>query len=85
VPCFTSFARICSCLGRSRASTQLISGIRLSSYSSQEKKMQEKLEFERRLNVGQREHALLVQQINSQKDEILQTVREVGLLWASPV
>jgi len=47
--------------------------------------MQEKLEFERRLNVGQREHALLVQQINSQKDEILQTVREVGLLWASPV
>ncbi|PKU30162.1 e3 ubiquitin-protein ligase lrsam1 isoform x1 [Limosa lapponica baueri] len=42
----------------------------------QEKKMQEKLEFERRLNMGQREHALLVQQVNSQKDEILQTVRE---------
>ncbi|NXJ88433.1 LRSM1 ligase, partial [Corythaixoides concolor] len=41
-----------------------------------EKKMQEKLEFERRLNMGQREQALLVQQINSQKDEILQTVRE---------
>ncbi|XP_054076455.1 E3 ubiquitin-protein ligase LRSAM1 isoform X1 [Rissa tridactyla] len=41
-----------------------------------EKKMQEKLEFERRLNMGQREHALLVQQVNSQKDEILQTVRE---------
>ncbi|XP_040462566.1 E3 ubiquitin-protein ligase LRSAM1 isoform X2 [Falco naumanni] len=41
-----------------------------------EKKMQEKLEFERRLNMGQREHALLVQQINSQKDEMLQTVRE---------
>ncbi|NWW83782.1 LRSM1 ligase, partial [Rhynochetos jubatus] len=41
-----------------------------------EKKMQEKLEFEWRLNMGQREHALLVQQINSQKDEILQTVRE---------
>ncbi|NWX51636.1 LRSM1 ligase, partial [Steatornis caripensis] len=41
-----------------------------------EKKMQEKMEFERRLNMGQREHALLVQQINSQKDEILQTVRE---------
>ncbi|XP_048821890.1 E3 ubiquitin-protein ligase LRSAM1 isoform X3 [Lagopus muta] len=41
-----------------------------------EKKMQEKLEFERRLNMGQREHALLVQQINNQKDEILQTVRE---------
>ncbi|XP_069729676.1 E3 ubiquitin-protein ligase LRSAM1 isoform X2 [Phaenicophaeus curvirostris] len=38
-----------------------------------EKKMQEKLEFERRLNMGQREHALLVQQISSQKDEILQT------------
>lgn len=47
--------------------------------------MQEKLEFERRLNMGQREHALLVQQISSQKDEILQTVREVGLLWAGPV
>ncbi|XP_063208946.1 E3 ubiquitin-protein ligase LRSAM1 isoform X3 [Chroicocephalus ridibundus] len=41
-----------------------------------EKKMQEKLEFERRLNMGQREHALLVQQVNSQKDEMLQTVRE---------
>ncbi|XP_015135138.2 E3 ubiquitin-protein ligase LRSAM1 isoform X1 [Gallus gallus] len=41
-----------------------------------EKKMQEKLEFERRLNMGQREHALLVQQINNQKGEILQTVRE---------
>ncbi|KAM9271577.1 E3 ubiquitin-protein ligase LRSAM1 isoform 2-T2 [Morus bassanus] len=41
-----------------------------------ERKLQEKLEFERRLNMGQREHALLVQQINSQKDEILQTVRE---------
>ncbi|KAM6297020.1 E3 ubiquitin-protein ligase LRSAM1 [Aegotheles albertisi] len=41
-----------------------------------EKKMQEKLEFERRLNMGQREHALLIQQNNSQKDEILQTVRE---------
>uniref|UniRef100_A0A8C9ER51 Leucine rich repeat and sterile alpha motif containing 1 n=1 Tax=Pavo cristatus TaxID=9049 RepID=A0A8C9ER51_PAVCR len=41
-----------------------------------EKKMQEKLEFERRLNMGQREHALLVQQVNNQKGEILQTVRE---------
>ncbi|NWQ85334.1 LRSM1 ligase, partial [Burhinus bistriatus] len=41
-----------------------------------EQKMQEKLDFERRLNMGQREHALLVQQVNSQKDEILQTVRE---------
>uniref|UniRef100_A0A8C2TYX0 Leucine rich repeat and sterile alpha motif containing 1 n=1 Tax=Coturnix japonica TaxID=93934 RepID=A0A8C2TYX0_COTJA len=47
-----------------------------SSFSSQEKKMQEKLEFERRLNMGQREHALLVQQVSNQKDEILQTVRE---------
>lgn len=46
--------------------------------------MQEKLEFERRLSMGQREHALLVQQVNSQKDEILQTVREVDLLWAGP-
>ncbi|KAM9218211.1 E3 ubiquitin-protein ligase LRSAM1 isoform 3-T3 [Leptosomus discolor] len=41
-----------------------------------EKKMQEKLEFERRLDMGQREYALLVQQINSQKGEMLQTVRE---------
>ncbi|XP_017690791.1 PREDICTED: E3 ubiquitin-protein ligase LRSAM1 isoform X3 [Lepidothrix coronata] len=41
-----------------------------------EQKMQEKLEFERRLDMGQREHALLVQQLHSQKDEMLQTVRE---------
>ncbi|NWQ68632.1 LRSM1 ligase, partial [Neopipo cinnamomea] len=41
-----------------------------------EEKMQEKLEFERRLDMGQREHALLVQQLHSQKDEMLQTVRE---------
>ncbi|XP_064026944.1 E3 ubiquitin-protein ligase LRSAM1 isoform X2 [Pogoniulus pusillus] len=41
-----------------------------------EKKLQEKLEFERRLDMGQREHALLLQQLSSQKDEILQTVRE---------
>ncbi|XP_066418756.1 E3 ubiquitin-protein ligase LRSAM1 isoform X2 [Molothrus aeneus] len=41
-----------------------------------ERKTQEKLEFERRLNVGQREQALLVQQLNSHKDGILQTVRE---------
>ncbi|NWZ82389.1 LRSM1 ligase, partial [Poecile atricapillus] len=47
-----------------------------SSYSSQERKMQEKLDFERRLSMGQREQALLVQQLNSHKDEILQTVRE---------
>ncbi|XP_030317265.1 E3 ubiquitin-protein ligase LRSAM1 isoform X1 [Calypte anna] len=44
-----------------------------------ERKMQEKLEFERRLNVGQREQALLVQQLSTQKDEILQTVREEQL------
>ncbi|XP_064892167.1 E3 ubiquitin-protein ligase LRSAM1 isoform X5 [Columba livia] len=44
-----------------------------------EKKMQEKLEFERRLDMGQREHALLVQQTSSQKEEILQTVREEQL------
>ncbi|NWI54407.1 LRSM1 ligase, partial [Calyptomena viridis] len=51
----------------------------LASCSCQERKKQEKLEFERRLNVGQREHALLVQQLNSQKDEMLQTVREEQL------
>ncbi|RLW00327.1 hypothetical protein DV515_00008934 [Chloebia gouldiae] len=45
-----------------------------------ERKMQEKLEFERRLNMGQREQALLVQQLSSHKDEILQTVKEVGVL-----
>lgn len=39
--------------------------------------MLEKLEFERRLELGQREHAQLLQQSNSQKDEILQTVKEV--------
>ncbi|XP_033374228.1 E3 ubiquitin-protein ligase LRSAM1 isoform X5 [Parus major] len=44
--------------------------------SLQERKMQEKLDFERRLSMGQREQALLVQQLNSHKDEILQTVRE---------
>lgn len=54
--------------------------IHLSPYSTQERKMQEKLEFERRLNMGQREQALLVQQLSSHKDEILQTVREVGVL-----
>ncbi|XP_043325553.1 E3 ubiquitin-protein ligase LRSAM1 isoform X3 [Cervus canadensis] len=41
-----------------------------------EQKMLEKLEFERRLELGQREHAQLLQQSNSQKDEILQTVKE---------
>uniref|UniRef100_A0A8D0HGK3 Leucine rich repeat and sterile alpha motif containing 1 n=1 Tax=Sphenodon punctatus TaxID=8508 RepID=A0A8D0HGK3_SPHPU len=41
-----------------------------------EQKMLEKLEFERRLDMGQREHAQLIQQSNSQKDEMLQTVKE---------
>ncbi|XP_075690913.1 E3 ubiquitin-protein ligase LRSAM1 isoform X2 [Rhinoderma darwinii] len=41
-----------------------------------EKKMLEKLDFERRLDLGQREHAQLLIQNNSQKNEILQTVRE---------
>uniref|UniRef100_K7FSV8 Leucine rich repeat and sterile alpha motif containing 1 n=1 Tax=Pelodiscus sinensis TaxID=13735 RepID=K7FSV8_PELSI len=41
-----------------------------------EEKMLEKLEFERRLDVGQREHAQLVQQSSSQKEEILQTVKK---------
>ncbi|XP_067417655.1 E3 ubiquitin-protein ligase LRSAM1 isoform X2 [Emydura macquarii macquarii] len=41
-----------------------------------EEKMLEKLEFERRLDVGQREHAQLLQQSSSQKDEILQTVKK---------
>ncbi|XP_071621936.1 E3 ubiquitin-protein ligase LRSAM1 isoform X4 [Heliangelus exortis] len=44
-----------------------------------ERKMQEKLEFEQRLTTGQREQALLVQQLSTQKDEILQTVREEQL------
>lgn len=39
--------------------------------------MLEKLEFERRLELGQREHAQLLQQSSNQKDEILQTVKEV--------
>lgn len=39
--------------------------------------MLEKLEFERRLDLGQREHAELLQQSHSHKDEILQTVRQV--------
>ncbi|XP_074871593.1 E3 ubiquitin-protein ligase LRSAM1 isoform X2 [Carettochelys insculpta] len=41
-----------------------------------EEKMLEKLEFERRLDLGQREHAQLVQQSSSQKEEILQTVKK---------
>lgn len=50
---------------------------RFSDYEKRkEQKMLEKLEFERRLEVGQREHAQLLQQSNSHRDEILQTVRE---------
>ncbi|XP_862751.2 E3 ubiquitin-protein ligase LRSAM1 isoform X4 [Canis lupus familiaris] len=50
---------------------------RFSDYEKKkEQKMLEKLEFERRLELGQREHAQLLQQSNSQKDEILQTVKE---------
>ncbi|CAN2391422.1 ubiquitin-dependent endocytosis, partial [Pristimantis euphronides] len=41
-----------------------------------EQKMLEKLDFERRLDLGQREHAQLFSQSNSHKSEILQTVRE---------
>ncbi|XP_042537030.1 E3 ubiquitin-protein ligase LRSAM1 [Dipodomys spectabilis] len=41
-----------------------------------EQKALEKLEFERRLELGQRQHAQLLQQSHSQKDEILQTVKE---------
>lgn len=39
--------------------------------------MLEKLEFERRLDLGQREHAELLQQSHSHKDEILQSVKQV--------
>ncbi|KAI5763085.1 LRSAM1 [Gulo gulo luscus] len=50
---------------------------RFSEYEKRkEQKMLEKLEFERRLELGQREHAQLLQQSNNQKDEILQTVKE---------
>ncbi|XP_041428204.1 E3 ubiquitin-protein ligase LRSAM1 isoform X2 [Xenopus laevis] len=41
-----------------------------------EQKMLEKLEFERQLDLGQREQAQLLLQSNTHKDEILQTVRE---------
>ncbi|XP_077331283.1 E3 ubiquitin-protein ligase LRSAM1 isoform X1 [Lithobates pipiens] len=41
-----------------------------------EQKMLEKLDFERRLELDQREHAQLLLQSNSHKDEILQTVKE---------
>ncbi|XP_069465907.1 E3 ubiquitin-protein ligase LRSAM1 isoform X2 [Ambystoma mexicanum] len=41
-----------------------------------EQKMLEKLEFERRLDLDQREHAQLILQSNDQRTEILQTVKE---------
>lgn len=41
--------------------------------------MLQKLEFERHLELGQREHAQLLLQSHNQKDEILQTVKEVQL------
>lgn len=43
--------------------------------------MLEKLEFERRLELGQRQHAQLLRQSHSQKDEVLQTLREVRASW----
>ncbi|KAL1785427.1 E3 ubiquitin-protein ligase LRSAM1 isoform X1 [Sigmodon hispidus] len=50
---------------------------RFSDYEKRkEQKMLEKLEFERRLDLGQREHAELLQQSHSHKDEILQSVRQ---------
>lgn len=50
---------------------------KLSDYEKRkEQKMLEKLEFERRLDLGQRQHTQLLQQNHSQKDEILQTVKE---------
>lgn len=41
-----------------------------------EQKMLEKLEFERRLDLDQKEHAQLILQSNDQKSEMLQTVKE---------
>ncbi|XP_055964755.1 E3 ubiquitin-protein ligase LRSAM1 isoform X2 [Sorex fumeus] len=50
---------------------------RLSDYEKRkEQKTLEKLEFERRLDLGQRQFTRLLQQSHSQKDEILQTVKE---------
>ncbi|XP_008823250.1 E3 ubiquitin-protein ligase LRSAM1 [Nannospalax galili] len=50
---------------------------RFSDYEKRkEQKMLEKLEFERRLDLGQREHARLLRQSHNHKDEILQTVRQ---------
>ncbi|KAM7316864.1 hypothetical protein ACRRTK_024595 [Alexandromys fortis] len=50
---------------------------RFSDYEKRkEQKMLEKLEFERRLDLGQREHAELLQQSHNHKDEILQSVKQ---------
>ncbi|XP_054997502.1 E3 ubiquitin-protein ligase LRSAM1 isoform X2 [Sorex araneus] len=50
---------------------------RLSDYEKRkEQKALEKLEFERRLDLGQRQYMRLLQESHSQKDEILQTVKE---------
>ncbi|XP_049630098.1 E3 ubiquitin-protein ligase LRSAM1 isoform X2 [Suncus etruscus] len=50
---------------------------RFSDYEKKkEQKMLQKLEFERHLELGQREHAQLLLQSHNQKDEILQTVKE---------
>ncbi|XP_005382480.1 PREDICTED: E3 ubiquitin-protein ligase LRSAM1 [Chinchilla lanigera] len=50
---------------------------RFSDYEKRkEQKMLEKLEFERRLELGQRQHAQLLRQSHGQKDEVLQTLRE---------
>lgn len=50
---------------------------RFSDYEKRkEQKMLEKLDFERRLDLGQREHAELLQQSYSHKDEILQSVKQ---------
>ncbi|KAM6183303.1 E3 ubiquitin-protein ligase LRSAM1 [Erethizon dorsatum] len=50
---------------------------RFSDYEKRkEQKMLEKLEFERRLELGQRQHTQLLRQSHSQKDEVLQTLQE---------
>ncbi|XP_004641607.1 E3 ubiquitin-protein ligase LRSAM1 [Octodon degus] len=50
---------------------------RFSDYEKRkEQKMLEKLEFERRLELGQRQHAQLLRQSHNQKNEVLQTLRE---------
>ncbi|KAG9472544.1 hypothetical protein GDO78_018831 [Eleutherodactylus coqui] len=50
---------------------------RFSEYEKRkEQKMLEKLEFERRLDLGQRQNARLFLQSNAEKNEILQTMRE---------